>query len=86
MKIIINGFEVEFKAKSVFDTKCSERQTNNFANWLSCVLLDVADYHQIKANNTDDNMRKETNIRMRDYFEKYSNNIYTALKAKGYYD
>ena len=86
MKIKINGFEVEFKAKRTFDSRCSEKQTENFANWLSIIMSDMSDYYQRKANDTDDTELKENRERMRDYFEEYSNDIYTALKAKGYYN
>ena len=87
MLIKVNGFEVEIKAKrDNLDNRFTDKQTKNFANWLSVALDDLAAYYIAKADSTDDTELKECRKSIAHYFIEDSQGIYEQLKNAGFYD
>ena len=87
MLIKVNGFEIEIKAKREnLDNRFTEKQTKNFANWLSVALDDLAAYYITKADSTDDTELKECRKNIAHFFTEDSQRIYEQLKNAGLYD
>ena len=87
MKITVNGFEIEFKAKvKSLRSNYNKKDTESFANWLCVVLSEMSDYYRLRSNNTDNDELKECRSNIADYFERDSNYIYTMLRDLGIYD
>lgn len=74
MKISLNGWEVEVKAKYMNNQKYTEKDTMNFLNWLSLMLEDLSKYDRIQGYENLALMR-----------ENESHNIFLMLKEKGLY-
>ena len=73
MKIKLNGYEVEVKAKCI-NERYSEKETMNFLNWLSLMLDDLTKYNRSQGYEKFAQMREEEAI-----------NIYNMLAEKGLY-
>lgn len=87
MLIKVNGFEVEIKAKREnLDNRFSEKQTQNFANWLSVALDDLAAYYINKSDFTDDDDLKDCRKHIAKCYADDANGIYEQLKNAGVYD
>ena len=75
MKLIIDGYEVEIKAKAVYSNRTNKADTQNFLNKLSVWALEASKYNAAigaYATARDD--------------VKASDEIYEVLKAQGVYD
>ena len=84
--IDMDGFTIEVKAKYThLDNKYNEKATKNFANWLSCVMAEMAVHYLDKADNTDSDDLKETRKRISRYYQEYSDDIYNKLSEMGFY-
>lgn len=75
MRLTIGDYEVEVKARSLYNEKMNAKDTQYFLNRLSSSL------YQASLKNTDLGweFRAEDDLKM-------SNQIYEALDAKGFYD
>lgn len=86
MTIEMDGFTIEIKAKLThIDNNYNEKATKHFANWLSCVMAEMAVHYLDKADKTDNDDLKETRKRMSHYYQEYSDDIYNKLSEIGFY-
>ena len=86
MKITINGYDVELKAKRhSLDNRYSEEQTKAFLNGLCLLLDDAAKCLESKAAEMN-NETSECYNNVAKYRRDDSWNIYKMLEELGYYE
>ena len=78
IKVNINGYTVEIKAKRSFDKKYNLKATQAFLNELACDYIALSDY---KANDN-----KPTRQACAKYAKQDADAIYEVLENMGYYN
>lgn len=71
MKITMNGYEVEIKARASYNSKANKQDTMDLLNSISIWVMEAAN--------------DPTNKSIKNYLEGVSNEIYEQLKAAGAY-
>lgn len=75
MKLMINGYEVEIKAKAKWSKRANKEDTMDFLNTISLLASEAAKYNeQIKAHDA-----------VAEWCDRISDEIYNVLKENGAY-